>query len=338
MLFRKKEEKKSNEQPVAVLGLRRKGVALAATFILLVILIVVGTVAWYTRLATVQGMTFNVAKFGIGASSVDKDDTLQIYVDDFLNVQKDKAAPGTGGVIPVKVSLMTDDEVGADYTVSLDLSGVAPEFLQRLRFYYYTKDSNGDGKPDRHELGGTRYTYTESGDNYTRSSEAKKDKELEEGGYYESITGSLDSTNQEKYEFIYWEWIYELDKDVYNLSTGEWETNEATASDSDKEAHNEFDTAIGLGDCDKTFRSEIDPIHFTFPKNGGEAPEGDPAYQDALLISLNVLGAQAVPERAAVGQTAAEFKKEIEEVAGEKPGSTVYVNPESGSESADETT
>ena len=104
--------------------MKKKALLTLASLGLLVIVLVYGTVAWYTNIANVAGLIFNVAEFDFTVNYAA--DNFVIQVDEYLNVNTDKAAPGTGGVIPVKVTASGD--VGATYAINLDFSAMAPEF------------------------------------------------------------------------------------------------------------------------------------------------------------------------------------------------------------------
>lgn len=156
--------------------MKKKAFLTLAAFGLLVIVIVYSTIAWYTNIANVTNLTFDVAEFDFNVN-YDKDDFI-IQVDDYLNVTADKAAPGTGGVIPIR--LAADSDVGATYAINLDFSKMAPEFKDRIRFFYFTKDANG--KIVEHLLDGTT----------------------------EDIVGEIKNKGNQM-EYIYWEWMYTAD-------------------------------------------------------------------------------------------------------------------------------
>lgn len=156
--------------------MKKKALLALASMGLLVIVLVYGTIAWYTNIANVTGLTFDVANFDFTVNYAA--DNFIIQIDDYLNVKDSKAAPGTGGVIPIKVSATGD--VGATYAINLDFSDMAPEFMERIRFFYYTYDSN------------TGYT----------------EHVLDENA--EDIDGTITAAGSVT-EYIYWEWMYTAD-------------------------------------------------------------------------------------------------------------------------------
>lgn len=152
--------------------MKKKALLMLASLGLLTTVLIYGTIAWYTNIANVTGLTFDVAEFDFQVNY--KPDHFVIQLDNYTNVSIDKAAPGTGGVIPVRVSATGD--VGATYAINLDFSEMAPEFKERIRFYYYDKD-------------GKEWLIDEN---------------------TQDITGTI-ASNGSVTEFIYWEWIYTAD-------------------------------------------------------------------------------------------------------------------------------
>ena len=75
--------------------LLKKGVATIAAMSLLVALVIFGTLAWYTRIADVTGISLRAAQFDFNANYSNTD--FVINVSDYLNVEEPYAAPGTGG-------------------------------------------------------------------------------------------------------------------------------------------------------------------------------------------------------------------------------------------------
>lgn len=155
--------------------MRRKTLLMLASFGVLVLVIAYASIAWYTNISNVAGLTFDVGKYDFQANYAGDDFLIQ--VDEYLNVDTDKAAPGTMGVIPIRVSAGGD--VGAAYAINLDFSDMAQEFKDRIRFYYYTKEN---GKT-------VEYVLDEKS---------------------EDIVGTLTSKGSIT-EYIYWEWIYTAD-------------------------------------------------------------------------------------------------------------------------------
>jgi len=108
-------------------------VILVAAAGLIVVALVIGGVAWYTRVANISGLTLDVAEFDVRANYMDGKFVMD--AEDYMNVEMNKAAPGTIGCIPVLVTSSSQTEV--TYSLTLDLKKVAPEFLERVRFFYY---------------------------------------------------------------------------------------------------------------------------------------------------------------------------------------------------------
>jgi len=105
---------------------------------LLTAVLVIGGVAWYTRVSNISGLTLDVAGFDVRANYMNG--KFLANAEDYMNVQLNKAAPGTIGCLPVLITTQSETEV--QYAITLDLKGVAPEILERLRFFYYDRTEN----------------------------------------------------------------------------------------------------------------------------------------------------------------------------------------------------
>lgn len=157
---------------------KRRAVLSGVSLLLVVILILAAVLAWYTRLTNVTGMTFDAAEFDINASYVSDSFIINPY--DYSQIEDGLSAPGAMGYIPVRVYTSAENEVEATYSLNVDNASMAPEFEERIRFYYYTEEG---GEYVEHDLGlGT-----------------------------EDITGILGVGVDEATEYIYWEWMYEAD-------------------------------------------------------------------------------------------------------------------------------
>ena len=168
--------------------MRKKTLLMLASLGVLVLVIAYASIAWYTNISNVAGMTFDVGKYDFQANYAG--DNFLIQVDEYLNVDTDKAAPGTRGVIPIRVSAQGD--VGAAYAINLDFSDMAQEFRDRIRFYYYTMENNQV----------VEYVLDENA---------------------EDIVGTLTSKGSIT-EYIYWEWIYTAD--ITPILAAPYEENE----------------------------------------------------------------------------------------------------------------
>lgn len=174
-----KQLNNSSEAGLAKKNLRRQAVVAGASLVLVVALILGGTVAWYTRLVNVTGMTFEVASFEINASYVEESFLINPY--DYSEIEDGKAAPGAMGYIPVEITSTVNNEVAVEYRLNVDDTAMAPEFAERIRFYYYTYDE--DSGYVEHELG-----FGE-----------------------DDIQGSIPADQDGVTEYIYWEWEYTAD-------------------------------------------------------------------------------------------------------------------------------
>ena len=181
------EEKESGEEKkrnLLSLLLLKRGIGLGVALAVLVVLIIAGTVAWYTRIANVTGITMKAAEFDFAANYTDSD--FVVNVSDYMSAGRG-VAPGTGGMIPIRLS--TTSSVDINYAVNLDISGTAPEFQQRIRLYYYTQN------------GGV----------YTKHYIQPGSPDIV-GFLPAKAAGATESVG---YEFIYWEWLYDFDPSCY---------------------------------------------------------------------------------------------------------------------------
>lgn len=292
--------------------LKRKGLATLGALFLLVSVIIIGTVAWYTRISNVTGMTMDVAKFDFNANYTGSDDVFTINVGGYLTstLAEGKAAPGTKGVIPIRMS-SGKSETAVKYSLNLDFAEMADEFQNRLRFYYYINTGTAENPVyELHVIDPATATETSS-----------------------AITGMLAAsgeTGDTKYEYIYWEWMYELD-DEWFAQDGKWYHKADGASErysfdgnTDKtgrqvfdalypdeipegatenkrtaaiDAFDEFDTNIGLGKANDSL--ECTYARRSVTKTKDEDADGTSgklyAYQKAMTLKLHVTGAQAKP-------------------------------------------
>ena len=340
MLRRKTEQLHSEEQnrtpaeSVVIFRnrLKRRGLTLGVALALLIGVLIAGTVAWYTQLSNITGMTMKAAKIDIRANYVDQDDIVLLQAGDYLNSKN--AGPGTRGILPIRMDAPNSDSA-IDYTLSLNFDAMADEFKNRLRFYYYL------------EKNGTTYEVT-----IDPATAATVDS---------VISGNLpiDGVN---YEYLYWEWVYELDDDwfchdgvwyykgvdtsgpqrvnykmvpkttvsladhpgigtpaglfdeLYSntpYSPGnpedpedfppdeEYDENDPNATPRSKaiDAFDEFDSIIGLGEAEETLACKVNNQSKTFVKDldAASAVAKLPAYQQAMMVKLYVTGTQAEP-------------------------------------------
>jgi len=309
-----KEKIKDNSVLMGVL--KRKGLVLFATLGLLVSLLVAGTAAWYTRVSKVTGLTLDVAQYDFNANYTSEEFILNTA--DYVATAERMCAPGTIGVIPIKVT--NQGATAVNYTFAINTSGMAEEFKRRLRFFYFNQS-------------GTEITINED----------------------TAINGTLDAGSGEKEEYIYWEWVYDLNEKTYydfinrrwvvnGFSTGNGKANTVTTYGRDVytmaelytnargqdilgtvysstraaiDAHDEFDTQVGLQKLNEVFTSAavsgktytmIENISATSIRFNGDET-GDPytyetsvsAIQKAMEATITITGAQANPTAMTTG-------------------------------------
>ena len=294
--FRKPNTEK-NESP-SLKSVKRRALVMIGSLGLLVAVIVVGSVAWFTRVSNTTGMTMDVAEFDLRANSVTED--FIINVSDYLTSTDNKAAPGVKGVIPVIVSA-DNSQTDVTYSMTLDFSNMADEFKQRLRFYYY--DTNG-----------VEHTFNPSKNNITYIQATVKRGE-----------GVTPNPNKNR-EYIYWEWIYELDNSegwFYDTTVNVWKNK---SSDSwqfsylygdgtnagengltlqqNKDAFDAFDTQIGLGKANASMTGHLDGTEeeFIADENANGTAGYLYAYQKAMYVKITISGANAEPKSGTVAE------------------------------------
>ena len=272
-MLRKKSEQQNTEVTAAVVPegtktfkklAKRKGLTALAALLLLVAVAVIGTLAWYTRISQVTGMTMKAAQFDFNANKSQEDFILDVNA--YTNIDNHLAAPGTGGVIPIRVEAAdtqgNPSEIDADYTISIDFSDMADEFQNRIRFFYYTADGA------EHQL-------------------SPKDTTA-------GIQGTL-TRGQAKYEYIYWEWVYKLDGSGWYCKNGIWTNGGGTFTSAETDAFDAFDSQIGLGKAYASLTCHSDGSEKTFSADAGA--DGTPgklyAYQKAMMAKLRITGAGA---------------------------------------------
>ena len=250
------EEEKRRKGAVLGLSLKRKTLLLGVTFVLLIALIVAGTAAWYTRVSNVSGITMKVAEFDFNANF--QSDDFLVNAASYSNVEDFEIAPGTIGCIPIDVSA-SGSGVNVDYKLALNFTDMADEFKQRIRFFYFA-DTNNDGVVEE-------ITFNPS----------------DASAGIEGTLNVHDADDAEHNEYIYWEWVYDLNpKCYYDINNKMWVINpDGTDNaayrnaigvgttrygifiDSTKaavDAHDAFDTKVGTHKFDQVFTSSgIDP-------------------------------------------------------------------------------
>ena len=161
------------------------------------------TFAWYTKVTSVSGMEFNAAQWEFSANF--EVDDIKVNVYSYTTSNDGMAAPGTAGVIPIRLGADQSD-TDVDYEIYLDKSTMSPEFRERIYFY---KDKD----------------MTELFDSASANTDEQK------------IAGKIDANGTTTVN-IYWKWVYEY-KDVPGVDKKATDFNEKSL------AFDEFDTLVG---------------------------------------------------------------------------------------------
>ncbi len=154
-----------------------KMIFLGVTVLLLLSSVVFLTVAWYTKMVSVSGLQFHAAKWDFSTNFAV--DTIEINVNDYTTLKEKRAAPGTSGKIPLKLSAWASD-TAVNYAITIDRSEMSEEFRKRIFFYY--------------KKGETKVYFDGSPNNPNAEDQIMEGQILAQG---EAVLE------------IYWEWIYE---------------------------------------------------------------------------------------------------------------------------------
>ena len=296
------DDKNLNQNKSEKKELTGKGVTLIAIGALLVVLIVAGTAAWFTRVSAINQLTMEAANFDFKANFTQEPFIIRAkdYIDILSNGQE-KAAPGTTGVIPVWLSA-DESEVTVNYTMNISYGSMDEEFRKRLRFFYIK--CNEQGKP------------VDQNGNVITDFDITPPVEVEFSNT-DYISGTLPA-KEGHYEYIYWEWVYDLDpKKFFYIKSGDardhkWLINQGNwyfsqmygstpeEQESAKLAFDEFDTGIGMGKFDDIFPKSSGDGNYeketiTVEHDGQQEEITILAYQKAMEVKVDMVGAQATP-------------------------------------------
>ena len=271
--------------------LKGKALILLATGALLVVLLIAGTAAWWTRVSLVNQMTMKAANFDFKSNYSDA--SFIIQAKDFINIFDDenqKAAPGTAGVIPIVINA-PDSDIEVAYSININTDSMDDAFKRRLRFFRIK--SNEKGEP------------VDEGGNVIVDAQGKllPGKTPVEFTLTpnDPIKGTVEP-NEENIEYIYWEWVYDLNNKIY-YKNNKWyigDTSQFKYTDADKEAFDALDTGIATHKYDDTFPKtgggNYEREEITIYKSDGSQIKMDIlAYQKAMQTKLDVTGVAAEP-------------------------------------------
>ncbi len=176
---------------------------LAASLLLLIAAGVYLTFGWYTKMTSVAAMEYDVAQWDFTANYSVDDLILNVYT--YSNVNNNKAAPGTAGEIPVRLSA-EQSQTDVNYIITLDKSTMSPEFQERIFFY--------SDAAMTHMIVNTGEITSET--------------------QVDHLTGTIPHGGTSTVK-IYWKWIYEYEDIPSGISPIE----------EDSESFDAFDTEVG---------------------------------------------------------------------------------------------
>ena len=208
--------------------IKKKGFMLLISVVLLISAAVYLTVAWYTKMTAVTTTEFDVAQWDFRANY--QIDSVYASVYRYSNVNNNKAAPGTGGYIPVVLSADQSD-VDVEYVITMSKESLSEEMQKRLIFYY----RNGDTEP------AYRVGYDETTGQYQTGYSADTLVRFDEAtaASPRALAGTITRGTAEKKVQLFWRWVYDADEAYKNgLISTKPEEAEITAWD-------EYDTKVG---------------------------------------------------------------------------------------------
>ena len=187
-------------------NIKKKGILLVVSILLLIAAGVYLTLGWYTKMTSAGNIQFDVAKWDFAANYSVDDYALNVYT--YNQARNAKAAPGTAGYIPIKLSA-TSSDTDVYYSIIIDKSSMqevipGQSFANRIFFYADKEMTMPLGEMD------------------------------EEGNTYD-INGTI-PYGKDVEVVVYWKWIYEYENDP-ELSNDD---NIAAAK-----AFDDFDTEVG---------------------------------------------------------------------------------------------
>lgn len=196
-----------------------KGIVALSTLVLVIAVVIAATTAWFTKMTNVAGMEFSIAQWDFKANYQMDDFFVNVY--EYYSLTENRAAPGTAGEIPIKLTASGSD-TDVKYVIRVDRSGMEPEFQKRIFFYYMA--------------GETRKYFTD----------------------VNVLEGTLGRESSEVVT-LYWEWVYELeygrtkthqpgDRIEFLPAEGDTGYSDQDLVSVSYNVHesNEFDTRVGL--------------------------------------------------------------------------------------------
>ncbi len=204
-------DRESTQVNKALRAVYGKAVLVAVTLVLLLSVLVFFTVAWYTKMVSVSGMNFQAAQWDFTANFAIDQMVVSVY--DYSSLSEDHAAPGALGYIPITLRAIQSD-TDIQFTIQVDRSGMSEEFQERIFFFYYKLDENGDRIQDENGQD-LRFYFQGSPTDPTVK---------------ENMVGVIEKGQTLQVQ-VCWEWLYEAPE---------------SATDEQKLAWDEFDTQVGL--------------------------------------------------------------------------------------------
>lgn len=191
-------------------------ILLGVACVMLVMVTIFLTVAWYTRMVSTAGMEFEVAQWEFMANELVDDFYVNIY--QYASLTENKAAPGTAGYVNLELNL-GESETDIEYYITVDKTTMSNEFQDRIYFYYEEESSD-----------------EESADEESDESTKKLVLFQNQG---DDLVGTITLEEPVKTITIYWQWLYEMPEYLDGLE------NTKSGGIYSAETWDAFDTLVG---------------------------------------------------------------------------------------------
>ena len=196
--------------------IRKKGILLVASLLLLLAAGVYMAYAWYTKNTSASDMSFNAARWEYSANFSTEPIELNIcsmpvkYADgsEGISIVEGKAAPGTEGFAPIVLSA-GESEIAVGYSLSVDKSLMSDEFKERIYFFQDEEMTQP------------------AGDNWGDT-----------GGNGRTVITGILEPGETKTIIIYWRWVYDA-AEIQNTAGGKRYTSMSS------QEFDAFDTMVG---------------------------------------------------------------------------------------------
>ncbi len=140
--------------------IKKRGLLMLVAIIVLAGIIIASSLAWYTKMVSIQSISFKLARWDYNANY--QVDDLFVNVNEYTTIGYKNpntgalipnsqispatvryAAPGTAGTISIRLSA-ANSNTDVNYSIKLDKSTMSSEFQKRIYFYYPKATAGGN--------------------------------------------------------------------------------------------------------------------------------------------------------------------------------------------------